>query len=419
MALNGRVWRRKRPRGRPKNVLPSTFLLGGSIEDPLNLSSLQDEETNKRMNAVTPRVSPPLPTPPHRYEKIKVPQLDPTDPLQLLSGGCSKKKKKRKRKAQPPVGGPNAKVAKLMEMPQVDCTGRRKRKTSIKAHFAFSEIVSPAAPQSGTERKRKITAASIAAVVEKKYSSDYRYGNYDRYYFYRDKIYGPGDPRIRLLNPEMFEGKDVLDIGCNSGELTIVMALFGAKSVVGLDIDADLIKQATKNQRLFLKGKRCIALDESKELELRASNPTLTNVTFVSGNYVLKEDSMVNKEKQKFDVITCLRVTKWIQLNYGDAGLKRSFRRMFAQLRPGGVLYLETQPLSSYARKKNINIQTLENYKEMQLYPNSFFEFLLQDVGFSALTVISTPSHINNHGSYNTKIYKLTKDEWAVSRHTI
>lgn len=31
----------------PKPVLPSKFLLGGNIKDPLNLNSLQDEEINR------------------------------------------------------------------------------------------------------------------------------------------------------------------------------------------------------------------------------------------------------------------------------------------------------------------------------------------------------------------------------------
>jgi len=36
-------------------------------------------------------------------------------------------------------------------------------------------------------------------------------------------------------------------------------------------------------------------------------------------------------------------ITKWVHLNNGDAGLKRFFRRIFRQLRPGGRLLLEPQ----------------------------------------------------------------------------
>lgn len=46
----------------------------------------------------------------------------------------------------------------------------------------------------------------------------------------------------------MFFGKDVLDIGCNIGHITLSIARdFCAKSVVGLDIDKKLINIARKN----------------------------------------------------------------------------------------------------------------------------------------------------------------------------
>lgn len=56
---------RKRP------MLPTKFLLGGNICDPLNLNSLQDEEINRTVNAVTPKSSP-IPTPPQRRGHIEV-----------------------------------------------------------------------------------------------------------------------------------------------------------------------------------------------------------------------------------------------------------------------------------------------------------------------------------------------------------
>lgn len=71
--------------GSKNNVLPSKFLLGGNIRDPLNLNSLADERISKIVNAITPESSP-LPTPKHRKAEYKIEVLIPpniSDPLNL------------------------------------------------------------------------------------------------------------------------------------------------------------------------------------------------------------------------------------------------------------------------------------------------------------------------------------------------
>lgn len=72
----------------------------------------------------------------------------------------------------------------------------------------------------------------------------------------------------------------------------------------------------------------------------------------LQGNYVLYNDHLLKYEEPKYDVILCLSVTKWIHLNWGDDGLIRTFRRIFAQLRKGGVFILEAQSFQSYKKKK-------------------------------------------------------------------
>lgn len=52
----------------------------------------------------------------------------------------------------------------------------------------------------------------------------------------------------------------------------------------------------------------------------------------------------------------CLSVTKWIQLNWGDEGVKKLFKRIFLSLLPGGKLLLEPQPWKSYKKKKNLTV---------------------------------------------------------------
>lgn len=49
--------------------------------------------------------------------------------------------------------------------------------------------------------------------------------------------------------------------------------------------------------------------------------------SFSQGNYVPESDDELEMTVEEFDTILALSVTKWLQLNYGDAGLKRAFKK--------------------------------------------------------------------------------------------
>lgn len=80
------------------------------------------------------------------------------------------------------------------------------------------------------------------------------------------------------------------------------------------------------------------------------------NVFFKTMNYATTDESQLIVDTQQYDLILCLSVTKWLHLNYGDAGLKAAFRRMFNQLQPGGKLVLEAQNWASYKKKKKLTV---------------------------------------------------------------
>ncbi len=69
---------------------------------------------------------------------------------------------------------------------------------------------------------------------------------------------GPGfgdlsHPTTRLalkLMPEYVKEKEVIDIGCGSGILSLAASAMGAKNVIGIDIDLGAIRHSIENQKL-------------------------------------------------------------------------------------------------------------------------------------------------------------------------
>lgn len=310
----------------------------------------------------------------------------------------------------------------------------------------------------------------------------YQYGNYAAQYSGLQSLHNFLDVRLTvfLRHAYLFRDKDILDIGCNVGHMTLAVAQkLHPRSIVGIDIDRNLIARARRNLSLFhvipddddsrvsamrknqpgtssmtasvhheanasrasvtVKRPRCQRARDrdryghqhpeyfpvsfpicfggiprlhekpespsaspaaptrsqnakvSEPTDKRAdsnepatgdtaavsstieiadqkpksneddvtdanSNAFPNNVFFRTLNYAVTEESQMNADKQQYDLILCLSLTKWIHLNFGDAGLKMTFRRMFNQLRPGGKLILEAQNWASYRKRKKLTV---------------------------------------------------------------
>ncbi|CAI8029468.1 Probable RNA methyltransferase Y17G7B.18 [Geodia barretti] len=240
------------------------------------------------------------------------------------------------------------------------------------------------------------------------------------YYGYRCSGRGSAevsDPRLGHMKREWFEGKDCLDIGCNTGQITLAIARhFNPQSIVGIDIDHKLVRIANKNLfrqqipavtpdgRAFPSSFTSMApfsLLSSKIRSSRAASrvtstpqPFPNNISFSQENYVPQSEPDVEAVDQQYDVILALSLTKWIHLNWGDAGLRRTFRKMFRQLRPGGRLLLEPQSFASYTKKKKLTPAIYQNYHTIEFQPSQFQAYLMSgEVGFTKHRFLGVPQH--------------------------
>lgn len=289
------------------------------------------------------------------------------------------------------------------------------------------------------------------------------YGNFQRYYHIRNPTSGFKDvdanaifPALgldsRLVsiltylqeNDQMQRVRDVLDLGCNSGKVTIQLAQMlcdaGTVTITGVDIDATLIRQARDAAAIArslcrpsrVAGRACTKM-ESSTLQLRresvyfpsvfpalfgpisAENGRLESLKptdsadecsnlleaamrsprldFVAAEWVdcgspVGEPSdhkdiirLQGKDANGYDLVLALSLTKWIHIHAGDVGLARFFARMSRCLRPDGLLVLEPQDWKSYDAPKRMSKAIRDQVQALKLRPHGDFHWLLESVG--------------------------------------
>ncbi|XP_071908800.1 probable RNA methyltransferase At5g51130 [Coffea arabica] len=247
------------------------------------------------------------------------------------------------------------------------------------------------------------------------------FGNYRHYYGYRISQDLDEDPRLKVMKKEWFEGKDCLDIGCNSGIITITIAKkFSCRSILGVDIDRARIDDAHWSLKKIMK--RSFNMQGEKVNQSKKSATELQSelqrdfsgnsggdlsdiVSFQKGNFV---QSWHPPENTYYHAILCLSVTKWIHLNWGDDGLLALFSKVWMLLQPGGVFILEPQPWISYSKNRLVSQTASDNYQNMKIGPEDFQDILLDKIGFRSVENI-TSSLPDSKSGFNRPILAFWK----------
>jgi SAM-dependent methyltransferase len=168
-----------------------------------------------------------------------------------------------------------------------------------------------------------------------------QFGNFINYYNFH-----PPENRVNLFPEDIWEKGStsddstasdlpfiVLDVGCNSGNLTLSIYQYLKQQIkrdiiiLGIDIDPALIARANSNNE-FANNIEYHELDIMKE----------TNESTI-------QSFLKSHGRQRFDAVFCLSVTMWIHLNHGDNGLE-CFIQKVADL--SQVLIIEPQPWKCY-----------------------------------------------------------------------
>ncbi|CAD2092271.1 bicoid-interacting protein BIN3, putative [Plasmodium vinckei brucechwatti] len=232
----------------------------------------------------------------------------------------------------------------------------------------------------------------------------------------KDKIDDYRLCNIDNLVKDIFKDKTILDIGCNYGITTFLLSLkYKCKTVNGIDIDFNIINKNVSILKLFfdfiliynkqkhmlpfllnkhfLKTERDIfnelyplyeelslkeadKSDKERNDEERSrgnlkvcQNEFPFNIYFSCSNIF---DKCFENIQNKYDVIICFSVLKWIHLNYGDNKLILFFDLVYKLLKNGGYFILEYHREIKYKLKKNERIFFLKKKKELKMNYTNF-----------------------------------------------
>ncbi|XP_014681918.1 PREDICTED: pre-miRNA 5'-monophosphate methyltransferase-like [Priapulus caudatus] len=192
-----------------------------------------------------------------------------------------------------------------------------------------------------------------------------RFGNFINYY-----SFNPPNCRLDQIPPTLLHdcfpdiskdtGLVALDIGCNSGSLTVAM-----------------YEHLTANHQVPLDQFHILACDLDPVLIERAQETTkyphnIQYVTLDIMKHALAEEvmeSFIKKySKSKLDITFCFSITMWIHLQNGDDGLKRFLKEVALRTQ---YLLIEPQPWKCYKsamrRVRKLDCDDFVHFKNLKL----------------------------------------------------
>lgn len=186
------------------------------------------------------------------------------------------------------------------------------------------------------------------------------YGNFINYY-----TFNPPENRLSLIPASLLQDLDlnpqqktlILDVGCNSGELSV--ALY--QHLVS--------KEESDRRRVHLLG---FDLDEALIRRAQQTNPLQDSITFipldVTGDVERLQDYLHQHGSSQFHLSLCLAVTMWVHLNHGDSGLLLLLSRLASISQH---LLLEAQPWKCYRsaarRLRKLGRSDFDHFKTLEI----------------------------------------------------
>ncbi|KAM9362344.1 pre-miRNA 5'-monophosphate methyltransferase [Symphorus nematophorus] len=168
------------------------------------------------------------------------------------------------------------------------------------------------------------------------------YGNFINYY-----TFNPPENRLSLIPASLLQDLGysdpqkttlILDVGCNSGELSVAFYKHLLQEPV--------CEEESDRRKVHLLG---FDLDELLIQRAQQNNPLPGSISFIPLDIIEDSDQLQDYLHQhgssRFHLCLCLAVTMWVHLNHGDSGLLQLLSRLASISQH---LLLEAQPWKCY-----------------------------------------------------------------------